>query len=219
MIYAALKALGDLFSADFRSVLGKSIGLTVALFVAVFIAVQSIFWFFNLFPTWGWLEPLLAIGASLALPVAFFFLMAPVTSLFAGLYLDHVASLVENMHYPADPRGAPVPFWTSLLLSLQFAGLVLLTNLMALPLVFLGFGIFVVLAINAYLLSREYFEMISMRYMPIAAAKDLRRKHASDIFLAGIIPAALALVPFVNLVVPLYSTSYFLHVFKRVQRS
>jgi CysZ protein len=180
--------------------------------------VQLVFWFFNLFP-WSWLEPLVQIGASLSLVGAFFFLLAPVTSLFAGLYLDKVASLVENMHYPSDRRGAPVPAMTSFLMSLQFAGLILLSNIMAIPFVILGFGVFVLLAINAYLLGREYFEMIAMRYMSTASAKELRKAHAANVFVAGLIPAFLALVPFFNFLTPLFSTSYFLHYFKQVQRS
>ena len=39
------------------------------------------------------------------------------------------------------------------------------------------------------------------------------------VFAAGFIPAVLALVPLVNLTVPLFSTSYFVHIFKRVKRS
>ncbi len=218
MIIAAFKALGDLTSADFRSVVWKAVGLSLLLFIAVFIAMQSVFWFFTLF-SWPWVERFADILASLGLIVAFFFLMAPVTSLFAGLYLDKIATLVESMHYPADRHGEPVSAMTSLIMSLQFAGLVLLTNILALPLVFTGFGVFVLFAINAYLLSREYFEMIAIRYMPMAAAKELRKKHAADLFVAGIIPAVLTIIPVINLLVPMFSTSYFLHYFKSVQRT
>jgi CysZ protein len=92
-------------------------------------------------------------------------------------------------------------------------------NILALPLVFTGFGAIVLVVINAYLLSREYFEMAAMRYMPPQEAKDLRKDNGFAIFVAGLLPAAMSLVPILNLTVPLFSTSYFVHLFKQVKRS
>jgi CysZ protein len=55
MIEAAFKALGDLTSPEFRSVLWKAIGLALALFVAIFAGVQALFYFLTFFQT-PWLE-------------------------------------------------------------------------------------------------------------------------------------------------------------------
>jgi CysZ protein len=218
MIKAAFKALGDVTSAEFRVVLWKSIGLSLLLFVGVLLAVQSVFWFLTLFP-YPWLETLVAIGAGLGLLAAFFFLMVPVTALFAGLYLDDVAAKVETKHYGADPPGKPQPVLKSVWLAVQFGLLVLVVNLLALPLVFTGFGAIVLVIINAYLLSREYFEMAAMRFMGPEAAKSLRQDNAVTVFSAGFIPALLVLIPIANLTVPIFATSYFVHLFKQVQRS
>jgi CysZ protein len=217
MLTAAAKALGDVASSDFRSILWTAIGLALLLFVTLFLAVQGIFWFFTLV-TWPWAEALLAIGTGLGMLVLFFFLMAPVTSAFAGLYLDRVAALVERRHYPDHKPGTPLSGWTAVMTALQFASLVLLLNILALPLIFTGIGIVVIFVINAYLLSREFFEMAAMRHMPKAEAKDLRANYAVSVFTAGLIPAALALIPGVNLIVPLFATSYFVHVFKQLKR-
>jgi CysZ protein len=216
MIKAAYKALSDVTSPEFRSVVWKAIGLSLVLFIAVFFAVQAAFWFLTLFP-WPWLETIAAIGAGLGLLVAFFFLMVPVTALFAGLYLDDVAAQVEQKHYPRDGVGKPQPVVKAVLLSVQFAALVLVVNLLALPLVFTGFGVIVLIVINAYLLSREYFEMAAMRFMPVEEAKDFRKENGLAVFAAGFIPAVLALVPVVNLTVPIFATSYFVHLFKQVR--
>jgi CysZ protein len=218
MIKAAYKAMGDVTSSEFRAVLWKSIGLSLLLFVGLFLAVQAAFWFLTLFP-WPWVETLAAIGAGLGLLVAFFFLMVPVTALFAGLYLDDVALQVEGKHYVKDPVGKPQPALKSIGLAVQFGLLVLLVNLLALPLVFTGFGVIVLVIINAYLLSREYFEMAAMRFMSPREAKDLRKDNAVTVFTAGFIPALMVLVPIVNLTVPIFATSYFVHLFKQVQRS
>ena len=218
MISAAFKALGDLLSRDFRSILWSAIGLSLGLFIAVFAAVELLFWFFT-FVRWPWVETILAVGAGLGMLVLFFFLMAPVTSLFAGLYLDRIASKVEARHYPGDVPGVPLSGFTAMLTAVQFALLVLFTNILALPLVFTGFGVVALFIINAYLISREYFEMVAMRFMPPDEAKALRKAQAAHVFVSGFLPAMLSAVPIVNLTVPLFATSYFVHIFKQVRVS
>jgi CysZ protein len=218
MIKAAYKALGDITAPEFRGILWKAIGLALFLFVLVFGAVLSLFWFLTLFP-WPWVETIAAIGAGLGMIVLFFFLMVPVTALFAGLYLDDVAERVETNHYPTDPPGKPQPTLKSILLAIQFGLFVLFVNIMALPFVFTGFGAIVLVVINAYLLSREYFEMAALRFMDRADAKALRQANGTEIFAAGILPALFALVPIVNLTLPIFATSYFVHLFKQVQKS
>jgi CysZ protein len=218
MLSAAFKALGDLTSPEFRSILFKAIGLALVLFIAVFLAVQALFWFLTVFQT-PWLETVAAIGAGLGLLVAFFFLMAPVTAMFAGLYIDDVADKVEAKHYPQQPKGTAQPLVKSLLLSLQFGVLVLLVNILALPLVFTGIGAIALIVINAYLLSREYFEMAAMRHMSVAEAKAYRKDNAVAVFTAGFLPAVMAIIPFVNLTVPIFSTAYFVHLFKALRSS
>jgi CysZ protein len=218
MIKAAYRALGDLTSPEFRSILWKAIGLTLLMFIAVFLAVQAAFWFLTFFPS-PWIETLVAIGTGLGLLLAFFFLMAPVTAIFAGLYLDDVAAKVEKRHYPNEPEGKALSTFRALRISVQFGLLVLFVNIFALPLVFTGFGAIVLVVINAYLLSREYFEMVAMRFMDQQDAKDFRKENGAAVFVAGFLPAVMSLVPIVNLTVPLFSTSYFVHLFKQAKRS
>jgi CysZ protein len=218
MLSASFKALGDLLSPEFRSVLLKAVGLTLVLFIAVLVAVEVIISTLTLVP-WPWAEAVLAIGTGLLLVVAFFFLMAPVTAIFAGLFLDDVALRVETRHYPRDARGTPLTAARSIAIALQFAAVVLAINLAILPLVFTGIGAAALVAANAYLIGREYFEMVAMRHMPVDEARLLRKENTPRIFAAGIIPALLSLVPVLNLSVPLFATSYFVHIFKQVRAS
>lgn len=218
MISASLKALGDLLSPEFRSVLLKAIGLTLALFIAVLVGVEIIMSMLTLVP-WPWAETILAIGTGLALVVAFFFLMAPVIAIFAGLFLDDIALRVETRHYPQDPRGTPLTTARSIVIALEFAAVVLVVNLAILPLVFTGIGAALLVAANAYLIGREYFELVAMRHMPADEARLLRKANTPQIFAAGIVPALLSLVPVLNLAVPLFATSYFVHIFKQVRAS
>lgn len=218
MIKAAFMALGDVLSAEFRGILWRAVGLALLLFVLLFAGVQGLFWFLTFVP-WPWVETLLALGAGLGMLVLFFFIMSPVTALFAGLYLDTVAEKVERKHYAQARQGTPQPTLKGILLAIQFGLLVLAINLLALPLVFTGFGAIALVLINAYLLSREYFEMAAMRVMPVADARQFRKDRAAGVFVAGFIPALLTLVPVVNLAVPLFATSYFVHLFRQAQAS
>lgn len=215
MISAAFKALGDLLSTEFRSILLKATAMTLALFIAILVGVEALLASLTLIP-WPWAETLAAVGAGLGLLVAFFFMMAPVTAIFAGLYLDDVAGRVEERHYPQDSKGSSLSGYRALITSLQFAVIVLAVNLAVLPLVFTGIGAAALIVANAYLLSREYFEMIAMRHMAVDEARLLRKANTPRVFAAGFVPAVMSLIPFVNLAVPLFATSYFVHIFKRV---
>ncbi|MCA3554334.1 EI24 domain-containing protein [Aestuariivirga sp.] len=218
MLTSAFRAFGDLFSPEFRSVLFKALGLTVALFIAVLVIAELLIASFTQF-SWPWADRLVEVGAGLALLVVFFFLIFPVTAAFAGLFLDQIAEKVEERHYPWDPRGTPLPAGRAILMAIQFFIVVLLVNLAVLPTVFFGFGVFVLIAANAYLIGREYFEMVAMRHMPVEEAKILRKENSQTVFVAALLPAVMSLVPIVNLTVPLFSTAYFTHLFKSVQAS
>jgi CysZ protein len=219
MIKAFFKALNDLTSPEFRSVLIRSILLSIGLFAALWFGIEFLLSSLTLVP-WPWLTALLQVATGLGLFAVFFFLMAPVTALFAGLFLDGIAAKVESRHYPYDRRGQPLNFMTALFFGLKFLLVSLGVNLVVLPLVlFAGFGIALLLIANAYLISREYFEMAATRFMPPAAARDLRQKNFWKIFVAGAIPGFIAIVPFVNFVTPVFATSYFVHIFKQVSKS
>ena len=108
MLSATFKALGDLISPEFRSVLVKAILMTLGLFVAVLVVVEILVTYLVQF-SWPWADWVLGIGTGLIFLVAFFFLMSPVTAAFAGLFLDNAAARVEHRHYPADVPGAALP--------------------------------------------------------------------------------------------------------------
>jgi CysZ protein len=218
MFTAAYKALGDLLSGEFRAILLKAIGLTLALFVGLMVITQLVLWQLTLLP-WPWAETVLAVGTGIAMAVLFFFLMGPVTALFAGIYLDRVAEIVERKHYPREAPGRPLGTMQSITTALRFGALALMVNIAVLPTVFFAIGAFVLVAANAYLISREYFEMAAARHMPLVDAQALRKANTPLVFVAGLLPALAVIVPILNLLVPLFATSYFVHLFKRARAS
>jgi len=215
MISAAIRAIEDVMSRKFRSVLWKSVGLTILLFIGILIGIEATLSLLTTIP-WPWLETILAIATGLGVFAAMFFLIAPVTAIFAGLFLDEIAEVVERRDYPADPPGKPLSTTTSVLIALQFGFLILFVNLLLLPTLFFGVGAFLMAIANAYFLGREYFSMVAMRHLSVRDANALRKQNMGRIFAAGLIPASLVLIPIVNVLVPLFSTSYFVHIFKKI---
>lgn len=215
MFRAAFKAFNDVTSPELRAVLWKSIALSMVLFAGLWFGIEFALSQLSLIP-WAWLATALQLATGLGLFAAFFFLMAPVTALFAGLFQDGISSIIERRHYASERPGKPLSVVAGFVTALKFAAVALGVNIVVLPLVFFaGFGAVLMLLANAYLISREYFELAAARYMPVAEAAALRRANAGRIFMAGLIPGALAMVPFINFTTPVFATSYFLHLFKR----
>ena len=164
-------------------------------------------------------ETLIEVAASLGIVVLAIFLMVPVTSFFAGFFLDRVAGLVERKDYPRGPARPRASLCASDRHRDPIRAPALALNILLRPSFFFGIGAITMVVANAYLLGRQYFEMAAMRHMPVEEARKLRKENAPQIFMVGLVPAVLALVPFVNLIVPLFSTSYFVHILKQVRAS
>jgi uncharacterized protein involved in cysteine biosynthesis len=159
----------------------------------------------------GWGSLFLMLGLSV-------FLMVPVASAFSGLFLEDIADAVEDRHYPGLPPVTPVRLGDSLVDSLNFLGLVIAANVLALVLyIFAGPFIPVVFwAVNGWLLGREYFTLVATRRIGRERAKALRAQNSGRIWLAGILMAAPLSVPLVNLVIPVLGVATFTHLFHRM---
>ena len=97
--------------------------------------------------------------------------------------------------------------------ALKFSMLSLAVNLLALVLLFVpGLNLIAFFGANAFLLGRGFFELAALRYCSIAETKVLLRRHAARILLAGCFCAALAAIPIVNLLTPLFATALLVRV-------
>src|SRR5271170_2235576 len=216
MIADALAAVAQIFSPPFRATLAKSLALTLGVLVLAWFALDRLATGYLGFGP-PWLSTMLAIIAGLGLFVGLVFLVAPITSLTAGFFLDDIALIVEREIDPGGPPGRPIPFGAAAVLALRFAGLSILVNLVALALLFApGINIFAFLAANGYLLGREYFELAAMRYRPFEEARAMRRHFALPIFIAGLIIAGFVAVPALNLCTPLFATAFMARLHKRL---
>lgn len=217
MLRDAFAAFAETFSPDYRRVLLRSVGFAVGLLVALGIGAHYALTYFVALDL-RWAEITLDIVAAFGIFIAAIFLVPPVTSLIAGLFLDDVAAQVER-GFPGEPEGQPLPIGRSLFLTVKFFGVMLAVNLVALLLLLVpGVNLVVFYVANGYLLGREYFQLAAMRYRDEDEVALLRRHHAGAIFLAGLIIAAVVSVPILNLVTPVFATIFMVRLHKRLSR-
>ncbi|SMC64660.1 EI24 domain-containing protein [Primorskyibacter flagellatus] len=220
-----LAAVGQIGDMRFRKVLVLGVGLTIALLIG---ATAGFLWLLDAiipegvtlfgreitalddFASWA------AIGLMMVLSV---FLMVPVASAITSMFLDDVAQAVEDKHYPDLPPAAPVPFGDALRDTVNFLGVLILANIVALilGLIFLPAWPFIFWGVNGFLLGREYFTLAAMRRVGRAEAKRLRRRHMATIWLAGVLMAVPLSVPLVNLLIPILGAATFTHLFHELQ--
>ena len=217
MLGAAGQAFHELFTPPFRAVLWKCVGFTVALLALLIVALE---WSFSYFVAWpDWIETAIQWLGGLALVVGSIFLIPPVTSLIAGLYLDDIAAVVEREHYPSDPPGRELATLPAIGLAIKFFLVVLAVNIVALLLLLVpGVNLVAFYIGNGYLLGREYFELAAMRHLAPAEARRLRKANRLTVFLSGLIIAGLASVPILNLVTPLFATAFMVRIYKGLAR-
>lgn len=231
MLDAAIKALAQMMSPPFRSVLLKAAGLALALLAVIGIALDRVLvWLLDSGRVWletnvgphahgpvNVLEWVLAIVAGVGLIAGAVFLMPAVTSLVAGLFADQIAEQVERVHYPHEPAGVAVPLGLAIMEGVRTALLALIVYLAAVPfLLAAGLGVVIFFLATAYLLGRVYFELVAMRFHPPAEARRLRQLHQPSLFVAGLFIAAFVSVPIVSLATPLFGIAFMVHVYKRL---
>lgn len=225
ILEAARLAFANLFAAETRAVFWKVIGLTLLSLVALWFALRELFawlalpWIDTLIPgtpEWaGWLTFVLGVFASLGLALGLALLLAPVTAMIAGFFLDDVAEVVEKRDYPGEPPGVPLPLAEAIVSSANFLGVVILGNILALFLLLVpGLNLIAFFLVNGYLLGREFFEFAAMRHRRPEEARLFRRKHRATVFLGGLLLAAFLAVPLLNLLTPLFAAGMMVHLHK-----
>ncbi|MDO1584305.1 sulfate transporter family protein [Rhizobium oryzicola] len=226
---AARLSLANLLAPETRSVFWKVLGLTVLVLIGLWFALRGVFigyvwpYFAELLPTvpdWaGWLTFVFALLACIGLALGLALLIAPVTALIAGLFLDDVAEVIEKRDYASDPAGAAMPIGQAMLGSIQFLGVVIVGNIVALLLLFIpGVNLIAFFMVNGYLLGREFFEFAATRFRSPQEARQFREKHRATVFMAGLLIAGFLAIPILNLLTPLFAAGLMVHLHKALTR-
>jgi len=233
MIDAAIKALQQMFSPPFRSVLIKSVLLALIMIVLIGAGLhKGLTWLTQNGSTWaegtfgsGTHGPLtvmvwiVSIATSLGIIIGGVFLMPAVTAFVGSFFVDEIAEQVERVHYPAEPVGKALPILRAATEGIKVALISVAVYLCALPFVlFAGLGLFILFFASAYLLSREYFELAAMRFRPVAEAKAFRKANHGAVFTAGLLIGAFVSIPIVNLATPLFAMAFMVHMHKKLSQ-
>ncbi len=211
---ALLRAVGQLRDPATRRIVWIGLGVAVAIFAGLWTAVGYLLDNTTLF-AWGWLETVVDMLGWAATLVLTGLLFPAVYGGVGSLLLDGVARAVEARHYPHLPEAPGATLAGTLLSAARFLGVMVGLNLcllvfLAVPPVFP----FVYYAVNGYLLSREYFELVALRRLGVAEAQALRKARRGRLFFAGVLIALLLTVPVVNLLAPIIATAAMVHLFE-----
>lgn len=218
MLSIASRSFSEVLSQPFRAILWKSLGITIVLLILVWLAIQGTVAYFVDFASYPWLETVVGILTGLGAFIGLGFLVAPVSAIFAGLFQDEVADLVEKLDYPSDPPGKAMDLIPSILLAVKFAGVIVLGNIFALFLLLIpGINIVAFFLVNGYLLGREFFQFAATRFLSEAEATRLRKANGGTVLFGGFLIAGVLAIPILNLLTPIFATVFMMHVFKNVQ--
>ncbi len=215
-------ALGQLSDPRFRRVLFMGVGLALVLLIG---AAAGFVWLIdwmtgenNWLPILGevtWLDDLFSWGAAFLLLFLSVFLMIPVASAITSMFLDDVADAVEAEHYPHLPTAPRVPFGDAARDTVNFMGVLIGVNMLALILyvLFAPLAPLIFWTVNGFLLGREYFTLAAIRRVGRVEAKKLRSRHMVTIWAAGVLMAMPLSIPVLNLVIPILGAATFTHLF------
>ena len=214
MFKAFSKGIYQLNDRRTRKALWLCIGAAMVVFAVLWVVIGFLLTSTVFFST-GWLETAVDLLGGLATLIFTWFLFPGIMSALIGLFLEDIAGAVEARHYPSLPKAKGLPATAAMLTTLRFLGVVIILNIpLLIFLLFPPVFPFVFYAVNGYLLSREYFELVALRRIGPEEMRSLRRQHRGRLFMAGVTITLLLTVPLVNLLAPVVATAAMVHLFE-----
>jgi CysZ protein len=220
MLRALWRALAALAMPALRRIVALGLGLAALSYVLLWFAVAAVLYDTARF-AWRPLDWLVEALGGLAVLALSWLMFPAVVTLVMGFFLDRIAAAVEALDYPGKgpPRRRPLSETIGALLRLGILTIAL--NLLALPLYLLvpGINLILFLALNGYLLGREYFEVVALRRLDAGAARAMRNRFGGRVFIGGVMIAGLFALPLANLVAPVIATAFMVHLFEALPRA
>lgn len=197
-------------------VMALSLGGTALIFLGLAVSVgwllARVDWLERLVGAVWWDVWLMSGVGVLVVAVLAWFAFPVVVTAVAGMFLEPLADRLERRYYPAVPAARAVPLTEQVASSLRVLGRGIGWNLLVSPLYFVPvLNVVVYAGLNAFLLSREYFQVVAVRHVSIAEAKERYREHRGQMLRGGLVLAAMFVVPGLNLCAPLLATGWMVH--------
>lgn len=214
MFTAISKGIRQLSDPATRQVVLISIGIAILTFLFLFASIETLLSHTQVFET-GWMETISDLVARFGAILLTWLLFPAAISAVVGLYLERVAAAVEARHYPDLSPAPEQPFAVALLAAAKFLAIMVLLNIGLLFFIFTG-PLYAILyyAANGYLISREFFELVSLRRLQPEQARVLRKSRQTALFLVGVVFAFMMTVPIINLLTPIIATATMVHLFE-----
>ena len=223
MLVSALnRTWQQLLHPKFRSVFLMGV-LSAAISLGLLVAGTYYLWPQEYSSGFDWLD---TAGFTLIALAASYILFPAISTIVMSMLADQVADAVEEKFYPHRTAKRDVPLGEVLSGATKLMMMTLLLNLVALvPYVILffttgGLGTFALyIALNGYLLGREYWELVALRHYSLQGVKDTRRANRDSVFTGGAVIAGIYSIPIVNVLAPIIGASVMTHIFHQLADS
>ncbi|MFO7765134.1 MAG: EI24 domain-containing protein [Pelovirga sp.] len=212
MILPVLKTLRSLFDTQLVLLLIACALLAVAVIISAGIAIT---WLTATFITfqYDWLDTTVNVLAGIVSGIGGWFMLPVLIVLIGGIFQEKIIHRVEQLSYPDSKREAEPKLWPDFVHDLLFTVRALLLNLLILPTYFFAVGPLIAIALNSYLLGREFFESAAGYHLGKPAARKLGKEHAKTVYGGGLIITCLSLLPMINLIAPVVATIWMVHAY------
>jgi len=214
MIAAFFLALSDLFEPNQRRVLLLSLAGALTLLVGLWFGATLLLQLVHVTGL-GWVDRAIGVLGSVGAVFLAWILFPAMSAILMGFFLESIARAVERRHYPGLPAPRHQSIGEILAISLRLGLLAIVINLIALPFYFWpAINLLVYYGLNGYLVGREYFILIALRRLDVAAANAMWRQYRLRLVLSGVVVAFLLTVPVIDLVAPVWAVALMLHLFE-----
>lgn len=169
----------------------------------------------------GWVEWMVDwLGVGLAVIIAL--LLFPFTFPAAvSVFCEMIANQVDRKEYPLQyQQKINAPLFPQLWDAAKFLLITLVLNTLLLPFYFIPvlnlLMFFLYYAVNGYLLGREFFSLVAVRYLPAKEVAALRKAHKYKLTALGAMLLMVSAVPVVNFFIPAIAVIGMVHIYHQL---
>ena len=211
-MYPFAKTLGSVKKANLLGLMIACAGLAVGV-VLVLVAIATSLTAFLVDLQTGWLDTLVNWVVGGITGIAGWFMRPALVVLIAGMFQERTIDRVQRACYPDKVRSREPQFWPDVKHDIRFTLRALLLNILVLPLYLIGIGFIVSIALNSYLLGREFFESAAGYHLGKPEAEKLGQQNKAAVYGGGLVITLMTLLPGVNLFVPIFAIVWMVHVY------
>ena len=161
----------------------------------------------------GWLDTVVKWLVGILTGIGGWLMLPALIIVIAGMFQEKTIYRVESVYYPKDMRSEGPRLWPDLVHDIRFTIWAVLLNLLVSPFYLIGIGVFMSIALNAYLLGREFFESVAGYHLGKPDARRLGKKNKAAVYGGGLVITLMTLIPVVNLFVPIIAVVWMVHVY------